>query len=304
MLLVTGATGYLGSALVKALLAAGEPVRAVVRTEARAAALPAGVPYAVAELGDPDALYAAATDCTAVFHLAASIGSSLAETRELNVAGTRNVLDAAARAGVGRFVHTSTGAAIIDPTGLVSEEAPPGVTAFTDPYSVTKAEAEALVLDSGLPAVVVSPVAIYGPSPAGAGSYNALFAAAASGRVTEVVDARVGWVLAEDVARGMLLAHRHGSPGRRYVLCGEVAGFGEVLHRYASLVNSPHRVRALPPGSSLGPDAGTFARRSEVYGKLAPVRVDDAATHALGLTPRPLSAGLPETATWMHTLPS
>lgn len=301
MLLVTGATGYLGSALVKALLAAGEPVRAVVRAEARAAALPAGVPYAVAGLHDAEALHAAATGCTAVFHLAASIGSSLAETRELNVAGTRNVLDAAARAGVRRFVHTSTSAAIIDPTGLVAEGASGG-TALTDPYSVTKAEAEALVLSSGLPAVVVNPVSIYGPSPAGAGSYNALFAAAADGRVTEVVDARVGWVLAEDVARGMLLAQRHGEPGRRYVLCGEVAGFGEVLHRYASLAGSPRRVRALPPGSSLGPDAGTFARRSEVYGKLAPVRVDDAGARALGFAPRSLEDGLAQTAAWMHTL--
>jgi dihydroflavonol-4-reductase len=237
-----------------------------------------------------------------VFHLAASVGNSAEQTRRLNVLGTQAVLDAARAAGVQRFVHTSSAAAIVDSTGLVSERAA-AETALTDPYSTTKAEAERLVLasarDGGLEAVVVSPLMIYGPSPAGPHSYNALFAAAARGEVTEVVDAQVGWVLASDVALGHLLAYQCGEPGRRYVLCGEVAGFGDVLHRYAELVGSPHRVRALPPGSSLGPDASTFASRSEVYGKLGPVRVDDAGARALGFAPIGLADGLARTAAWL-----
>lgn len=300
--LVTGATGYLGSALIALLHERGLTPRAVLRSPERAVALPPEVPWVVADLADPAALRRAAEGCEAVFHLAASVGNSAEQTRRLNVLGTQAVLDAARAAGVQRFVHTSSAAAIVDSTGLVSERAA-AETALTDPYSTTKAEAERLVLasarDGGLEAVVVSPLMIYGPSPAGPHSYNALFAAAARGEVTEVVDAQVGWVLASDVALGHLLAYQCGEPGRRYVLCGEVAGFGDVLHRYAELVGSPHRVRALPPGSSLGPDASTFASRSEVYGKLGPVRVDDAGARALGFAPIGLADGLARTAAWL-----
>lgn len=299
MLLVTGATGYLGAALVALLRARNMPVRAAVRSPERAAALPAGVDHVVADLADPAAPRVAVAGCEGVFHLAASLGDDLDQARRLNVAGTEAMLAAARDAGVRRFVYTSSGAAIVDPTGLVSEDAD-GSTALTDPYSVTKSEAERLVLAfPGVPTVAVNPVSIYGPSPAGPSSYNGLFAAAAAGEVDEVVDARVGWVLAEDVALGHLLAYRRGEPGRRYVLCGELAGFGTVLHRYAELVGSPHRVRLLPPGSSLGPGAPTFASRSEVYGKLGPVRVHDAGARALGFAPSGLADGLVRTARWM-----
>jgi dihydroflavonol-4-reductase len=305
MLLVTGATGYVGAALVALLRERGLAVRAAVRTPERARLLPPGVSWAVAELTDPAAMRRAAEGCEGVFHLAASVGRSAEETRRLNVVGTATVLAAARAAGVRRFVHTSSGAAIVDSTGLVSEHAT-GSTALVDPYSTSKAEAERLVLAAnrngagdGLETVVLNPASIYGPSPAGPSSYNALFAAAARGEVAEVVDATVGWVLAEDVALGHLLAYRHGRGGQRYVLCGEIAGFGAVLHRYAELVGSPHRVRALPPGSSLGPDASTFASRSEVYGKLGPVRVDDTGARALGFEPTGLADGLARTAAWM-----
>jgi dihydroflavonol-4-reductase len=317
MLLVTGATGYVGAALVALLRERGLAVRAAVRTPERARLLPPGVSWAVAELTDPAAMRRAAEGCEGVFHLAASVGRSAEETRRLNVVGTTTVLAAARAAGVRRFVHTSSGAAIVDSTGLVSEHAT-GSTALVDPYSTSKAEPERLVLAANgigagtsagngagngagdaLETVVLNPASIYGPSPAGPSSYNALFAAAARGEVAEVVDATVGWVLAEDVALGHLLAYRHGRGGQRYVLCGEIAGFGAVLHRYAELVGSPHRVRALPPGSSLGPDASTFASRSEVYGKLGPVRVDDTGARALGFEPTGLAAGLARTAAWM-----
>ncbi|WP_051580748.1 NAD-dependent epimerase/dehydratase family protein [Pseudonocardia acaciae] len=299
MLLITGGTGYLGSALVELLRRRNMQVRAVVRSERRAAALPDGVEPVVADLADPASLRRAVSGCDAVFHLAASVGGGLEEQRRLNVAGTEAVLAAAIQAGVRRFVHTSSAAAIVGADGLV-DEASGGSTAMTDPYSVTKSEAERLVLATrGIEAVVVNPVSIYGPSPAGPASYNALFAAAAAGEVDAVVDTDMGWVLAEDVALGHLLAYERGEPGRRYVLCGEVAGFGAVLHRYAELVGSPHRVRVLPAGSSLGAGAGTFARRSEVYGKLGPVRVRDAGARALGFAPSGLADGLARTASWL-----
>ena len=99
-----------------------------------------------------------------------------------------------------------------------------------------------------------------------------------------MVDAEIGWVLAEDAAAGHVLALEHGEPGRRYVLCGEVASFGRVLHAFADRVGG-RRVPTLPPGSTLGPGATTFARRSEVYGRFPPVRIDDAGARALGFRP-------------------
>lgn len=301
MLLITGAAGYLGSALVAIAVRDGYDVRVLARDPRKAEALlPAGVDVAVGDLTDAASLERAARGCSSVLHVAATVGSSPEEARRANVDGTAAILAAATAAGVSRFVYTSSGAAVIDADGLVAEQ-PSGPPALTDAYSLSKAAAEDLVLPAaadGLAAVIVSPVSIYGPSPSGALSYNGLFLAAARGEVDAVVDARVGWVLAEDAAAGHLLALEHGEPGRRYVLCGEVESFGRMLHTFAGLVGG-RRVRVLPPGSSLGAKADTYARRSEVYGKFPPVRVDDAGARALGFAPSGVDDGLARTAAWL-----
>jgi dihydroflavonol-4-reductase len=304
VLMITGATGYLGRALVDLLVRRGDEVRAVVRDAARAAeVLPGEVDVAVADLADGEALERAARGCTGVLHLAGSVGHLPEETRRANVEGTRRVLAASVAAGVPRVVYTSSSAAVMDASGLVAED-PVGPPALTDPYSTSKAEAESLVLAAartGLAAMIVNPVNIYGPSPRGPLSYNGLFLAAARGEVETVVDAPVGWVLAEDAAAGHLLALERGEPGRRYVLCGEVAPFGRVLHTFAGLVGGA-RVRTVPPGTELGPDAGTFARRSEVYGRFPPVRIDDRGARELGFSARGVDEGLALTAQWVGSI--
>ncbi|GAA4812205.1 NAD-dependent epimerase/dehydratase family protein [Actinomycetospora chlora] len=307
MLLVTGATGFIGSAVVATLHAHGHPVRAVVRDPARADVLPDGVERVAADLADTESLARAMDGCEGVFHLAAAVGAPGPEARELNVGGTRRVVDAVRRAGVRRLVHTSTSAAICVPDpggpGCVVDEDAVGGTALTDTYSATKAEAEAVVLDAvaegGLDAVVATVVNAYGPSPRGPLSYDQLLAAAARGAVGDIVDTRVGWTLAEDVAEGQLLAYTGGAAGRRYVLCGEVASFPEVLDTYCRFAGSEHRVRVLPQGSELGPDAPPFADRSVVYGKLGGYRVRDDGARALGFAPRGIAEGLELTARWM-----
>lgn len=307
MLLVTGGTGYVGAAVVAHLHANGHRVRAVVRDPSRADVLPAAVERVPADLADTDSLARAMDGCAGVFHLAAAVGAPGAEARELNVGGTARVVDAARRAGVGRLVHTSTSAAIctVPDTGppAVIDERSPGGTTLTDTYSTTKAEAEAVVLDAvaggTLDAVVATVVNVYGPSPRGARSYNLLLAAAARGEVGDIVDTTVGWVLAEDVAAGQLAAFERGEAGRRYVLCGETAAFPRVLDTYCELVGSPHRVRALPPGSELGPDAPPFADRSVVYGRIGGYRVLDDGARALGIAARGVDEGLARTAQWL-----
>ncbi|MDD7941119.1 NAD-dependent epimerase/dehydratase family protein [Actinomycetospora lutea] len=309
MLLVTGATGFVGSAVVAYLHEQGYAVRAVVRDPSRADVLPDGVERVAADLADADSLARAMDGCEGVFHLAAAVGVPGPEARELNVGGTRRVVEAVRRAGVRRLVHTSTSAAICvpDPDGpgcLVAEDAAGG-TALTDPYSTTKAEAEAVVLDAvatdGLDAVVATVVNVYGPSPRGPLSYNQLLAAAARGEVGGIVDTRVGWTLAQDVAAGQLLVFTDGEVGRRYVLCGEVASFPEVLDTFCALAGSPHRVRRLPQGSELPPDAPPFADRSVVYGHLGGYRVRDDGARALGVAARGIADGLALTAHFMPT---
>ncbi|MFC5136874.1 NAD-dependent epimerase/dehydratase family protein [Actinomycetospora rhizophila] len=308
MLLVTGATGFVGSAVVAHLHEQGYAVRAMVRDPSRADVLPDGVERVAADLADADSLARAMDGCEGVFHLAAAVGMPGPEARELNVGGTRRVVEAVRRAGVRRLVHTSTSAAICvpDPDGpgcLVAEDAAGG-TALTDTYSATKAEAETVVLDAvaagGLDAVVATVVNVYGPSPRGPLSYNQLFAAAARGEVEGIVDTRVGWTLAQDVAAGELLAFTDGEVGRRYVLCGQIASFPEVLDTYCELAGSPHRVRALPQGSELPPGAPPFADRSVVYGHLGGYRVRDDGARALGAAPRGIAEGLALTADFMR----
>lgn len=307
MLLVTGATGFVGSAVVTLLHERGYAVRAVVRDPARADVLPDGVERVAADLADGESLVRAMEGCEGVFHLAAAVGAPGPEAHELNVGGTRRVVEAVRRAGVRRLVHTSTSAAIAvpDPDGpglLVAEEAAGG-TALTDTYSATKAEAEAVVLDAvaagEVDAVVATVVNAYGPSPRGPLSYDQLLVAAARGEVGDIVDTRVGWTLAEDIAAGELLAFTDGEAGRRYVLCGQVASFPEVLDTYCELAGSPHRVRALPEGSELSPDAPPFADRSVVYGRLGGYRVRDDHARALGVEARGIAEGLEATARWM-----
>ncbi|MEN3356170.1 MAG: dihydroflavonol-4-reductase [Mycobacteriales bacterium] len=303
MLLVTGAAGYVGAALVAELVRRGLPVRAAVRDLSRVSMLPGTVQRVRADLDDEASLRAAVAGCDGVFHVAAVLRPSPVDTARGNVDGTARLLRAAADAGVTRFVYTSSTAAIIDATGLVNERVTE--TALPDPYATSKAAAERLVLAAaadGMPAVIVNPTCVYGPSPAGPLSYNTLLLAAARGEVSEVVDTPVGWVLAEDVAAAHVLAYERGVTGAKYALCGEVASYPRVLNTYAELAGSPYRVAGLPPGSTLGPDPQPYAYRSEVYGKLPPVRVDDSQARALGFTPRPLADGLRHTATWLSSL--
>jgi dihydroflavonol-4-reductase len=112
------------------------------------------------------------------------------------------------------------------------------------------------------------------------------------------VDSAVGWVLAEDAAAAHLLAVDRGEPGHRYVLAGEVGTFGRVLHAFADLVGG-QRVPLAPPGTTLPDGASGFARRSEVYGKLPTVRVDDRGARALGFAPRGIDEGLALTVQWL-----
>ena len=298
---VTGGTGFLGSSLIELLSKEGHSVVALVRRPERADVLPASVVQVAGDLTSEAAMVAGMAGCDGVFHLAASVGGTIEATREFNTEGTRRVLRAAKTAGVPRIVHTSSSAAIITPDGTVSENHS-GDTALVDPYSVTKAEAERVVfaaVEGGQDVRIVNVVNAYGYSPRGPMSYNLLIRAACEGALKTVVDARVGWVLAEDVSKGHLLAFESGAAGKRYILCGELGTFSTFLGVAKRLWGSAQALQVLPPGSDLPSDGHFFARRSEVYGKLGPVTTEDANARAIGFTAAGIEAGLGATIPWL-----
>lgn len=166
--LVTGASGFVGGAIVRGLLARGVAVRAMVRDPATA---PAGAEVAVADLADTAALARAVSGVTAVVHAAALLGEfgRPAEFFAVNVAGTDRLMQEAAAAGVERFVFIGSPSALMAPDGgdqLEIDESVPYPARFLNSYCETKAVAEQLVLAADTPTFTtcsLRPRAVWGP---------------------------------------------------------------------------------------------------------------------------------------------
>ena len=165
--LVTGATGFTGSHLVRSLVADGVPVRVIARSAERAhQILPDGVEIVEGDIADPEVIARAMRDVATVYHLAAVYREARhpdLRYREVNVEASRLLLDAAARGSVRRYVHCSTVGVhghIASPPADESAAYDPG-----DVYQATKCEAERLALSERdrIPLAVARPTAIYGP---------------------------------------------------------------------------------------------------------------------------------------------
>jgi nucleoside-diphosphate-sugar epimerase len=225
--LVTGATGFIGGHLVQHLLARGYDVRALVRRlppqdwgELREGA---GIEPTVGDITDADAVQAAVEGVDAVFHLAAARdawGTPEAIYREVNVTGTRHLLEAADDAGVRRFVYCSSVGVARYPGNLEADETLP----LREPtsqvlYHRTKAEAERMALDAQ--AIVVRPVITYGPGD-DRGFVTRLIALLRRGPRFWIGDGRnrVDLVYVDDLVAGMRQALERGSAGRVYILSG------------------------------------------------------------------------------------
>jgi nucleoside-diphosphate-sugar epimerase len=206
---LTGATGYTGSRLLERLLAAGHQVRALARPSSRRPAAEGAV-WIEGDLRDAGTADRLLDGADAVVHVAAvyrTAGHPDAYYREVNVGGTERLLEAAARAGVRRFVHTSTVGVHGDVKDPPADETSP--IAPGDVYQATKAEAEARALAfqraRGLPVTVLRPGAIYGP---GETRLLKLFRAIARGRYAIVGSGRAFYhpVYIDDLLDAYLLA--------------------------------------------------------------------------------------------------
>jgi dihydroflavonol-4-reductase len=254
--LVTGATGFIGSAVTRALLADGRPVRAVCEP-GRSADNLAGldVERVVCDIRDEPAMERAASGVSTIFHLAAVYRFWAADPAvfyDVNIGGTRNVMRAARRAGCSRFVYTSTVGTIgvAEPGRLASEDSLAHFDHLFGHYKRSKYQAEHEVLRAGaagLPIVLVHPTFPVGerdtaPTPTGRTIVEFL-----NGRIPAYVDTALNVVHVDDVARGHVLAARHGRAGRSYILGGDNMSLRDMLATLAELCGLPTpRVRISP----------------------------------------------------------
>jgi dihydroflavonol-4-reductase len=239
--LVTGASGFIGGAVARALLRRGAGVRVLLRpgTEPNVPE-PAEVEIARGDLRDAQAVRAAVRGCDAVFHVGAlySFTAPASEVLAVNVGGTRNVIDAV-RAEGSRLVYTSSIATIGGMhNGVLPDERCMPVGSPPGPYKKSKWEAETLVRDEarrGLDAVIVNPTFPVGvgdvkPTPTGCLIRDFLL-----GRMPAYVDTGMNVVDVDDVAEGELLAFDRGERGERYILGHANLTMREFLEELAAI---------------------------------------------------------------------
>lgn len=236
MILVTGATGHIGNVLVRKLLGAGLPVRALIwRGEDTLPLQGLDVEQAEGDLLEPDSLKAALAGVSQVFHLAGLISIMPGADRLLqrvNVDGTRNMLCAAQRAQVGRFVYASSIHALEDrPLDVVIDEYVPfRHGGASDAYGRSKAEASLAVLEAarrGLPAVIACPTGVVGPYDFRRSEIGSVLMDAALGKPMPFVEGAYDFADVRDVADGLILAGERGRIGESYILSG-----GRISVRY------------------------------------------------------------------------
>lgn len=259
--LVTGASGFVGSHLVRRLVADGQPVRVLLRRQSPRAAIE-GLPVEVAEgdLRDIASLRAAARGCRHVYHAAADYRLWARRPQDLyeaNVTGTVNMLTAAWNAGVERIVYTSTVGALGYPVNgrPATEETPSSLHTMIGHYKRSKflAEAQARrMAAAGCPVVIVNPSTPVGawdlkPTPTGQMILDFL-----NGRMPGYVETGLNLVDVEDVAEGHLLAMRHGRIGERYILGGRNLMLVEILRLLADLSGRPVPRAKIPWGVAYG----------------------------------------------------
>ncbi len=229
--LVTGATGFVGSAVARALLESGEAVRVLVRAESDRRNIEGlAVEVAEGDLRDQASLERACRGCQALFHVAADYRLWVPEPDEIyaaNVDGTRALMEAAGAAGVARIVYTSSVATL----GLNRDASPADEAAAVSladmigHYKRSKFLAEEvvrrMVREASLPAVIVNPSMPVGPRDIKPTPTGRLIVEAARGRIPAFVDTGLNVVHVADVAAGHLLAFECGRIGERQVLAAE-----------------------------------------------------------------------------------
>jgi dihydroflavonol-4-reductase len=253
--LVTGASGFVGSAVARALEARGASLRLLVRpTSPRANLEGLDAEIVVGDMADPDAMAAAMTSVRHLFHVAADYRLWARDPEEIvrnNLNGTRAVLGAAKTAGVERVVYTSSVATLgFRDDGTPSDETLPlspdqAIGAYKRSKVIAEREVERMATD-GLPVVMVSPSTPIGPRDVKPTPTGRIIVEAAEGRMPAFLDTGLNLVHVDDVAAGHLLALDKGRQGENYILGGQDVSLGTMLAEIAALVGRKAPTVSLP----------------------------------------------------------
>lgn len=274
--LLTGGSGFVGSAVARALLARGHEVRSLVRAQSDIRNLAAlAVEQVVGDLTQPASLRPALAGCDALFHVAADYRLWVPDKEAMfraNVEGTRVLMEEALTAGVRRVVYTSSVATLgLVADGVADEETPVSFADMVGPYKQSKFLAEAEVrrlARLGLPVVIVNPSTPVGPRDIKPTPTGRIVRDATRGRMPAYVDTGLNIVHVDDVAEGHCLAYEKGRLGERYILGGENLSLQRVLALIAVLVHrKPPRIRL--SRHLLWP----IAAASELYARARPAAV-------------------------------
>lgn len=323
MALVTGASGFVGSAVARRLIDAGHQVRALLRPASSRRNVD-GLPLDIAlgDLTDRTSLERALDGCDALFHVAADyrlwIRGDPGALYRANVDGTDNVMQAAAAAGVSRIIYTSS-IATLNPGAdgtPGTEETPAALDDMIGHYKRSKWQAEMrvrqLALENRLPVVIVNPSAPVGPRDVKPTPTGRMILDAALGRMPGYIDTGLNLVHVDDVADGHLLAYQHGRIGERYILGGQNLSLREILSAIARLcgrrppsIRIPHHV--LLPIAHLSETWARLSKR-EPRVPLDGVRMarkhmyfsSEKARRELGYRARPVETALTDALSWFR----
>lgn len=316
--LITGASGFLGWHVARKLVGSGHSVRALVRPASHLQEVD-GEPV-TGDLGDAGSLERAVSGCGAVFHVAADYRLWTRDPTEMyrsNVEGTRNLLKAAIRAGVDRFVYTSTvGCVGLLPDGGGNETTPVRIEDMQGAYKRSKFMAEQVALEyaqSGFPVVIVNPTAPVGdhdfkPTPTGR-----IIVDFVRGNMPAFLDTGLNVVDADDVAGGHLLAYERGRNGERYLLGGQNMTLEAVFQHLASISGVPAPRIRIPYAVAFAAGAASTGwahlTGKEPRAPLDGVRMArkkmwvscEKARRELGYAPRQAEIGLRKAVEWFRT---
>lgn len=320
--LVTGVSGFVGSAVARTLAGQGWSVRGLVRASSPRANL-ADFPGELAEgdLRDAGAVERAMTGVTHLFHVAADYRLWAPDPEEIvrnNLTTTQIVMEAARRAGVERIVYTSSVATLVPPRdGAPVDETGPArpeqaVGAYKRSKVVAERLVEAMVAETGLPAVIVQPSTPIGPRDVRPTPTGRVIVEALRGKMPAYVDSGLNLVHVDDVAAGHVLALRKGRVGERYILGGEDVTLGTMLADIAALAGHRRPLMRIPRGP-LFPFAWINEQIARVtHGdpfltldslRMAKYRMffsSAKATRELGYTHRPYREALADAIAWFH----
>lgn len=310
---VTGATGFVGGRVAEQLIEDGHEVIALVRTPSKAADLEElGVEIVEGDITEKATMREPMDGVDGVFHIAGwyKVGATdPTPAEQINVVGTRNVVELADDLDVEKIVYTSTLAVNSDTDGEVVDESYRYYGPHLTIYDRTKWEAHYEVVqpmaEEGLPVVTVMPGAIYGPGDTS--QLGGLWADYLQGDLPAIPKRTAyAWGHVDDIARAHLLAMEEGEPGEEYIVAGEVAALTEVFELAEDITGIP-APRAVPPVlfRAMAPVAGLLGRvlslpaeyRAESLRTLGGVTYlgdSSKAQRELGLEHRPLREGLAE----------